>query len=142
MDKRRVVILPYENESGQDLGFWHKLLSGEYVSQISMIQLNPSTFNGWHIHSERTEWHVCIKGNVLIAQMEQGVVPCGEQNPNAVLIPKLVGHGIYNASDDPAWVLVMSDIPHRLGDDEYPFPVRTAELETMATLWEHYYDSH
>lgn len=136
--KRIIRQQAYVNPSGQRLGDWFRLLTEE-TSQVNLIMLNPRTFDGWYTHGERGEWHLCLKGNVLIAQHDLGIEPTGEQHPQAVYVPNLVWHGIYNESDDPAWILICADQVHNRGDDEFPLPVQTGELETLATLWAHYY---
>jgi dTDP-4-dehydrorhamnose 3,5-epimerase-like enzyme len=115
-----------------------KLLTEE-TSQVNLVMLNPYTFDGWYIHGDREEWHICIKGDVLVALAGQGAVPSGERQPQAVLVPNLVAHGLYNAGSEPAWVIITSDQPHRMGDDDYPLTVRQDELETLETLWNNYY---
>lgn len=137
--KRVVKQQPYINRSQQNLGTWMRLLTEE-TSQVNLIVLNPLTFDGWYTHGERGEWHVCIKGNILVAVHDQGVEPTGELHSQAVYVPNLSWHGLYNASDEPAWVLVFAEQVHNRGDDEFPLPVGQDELDTLETLWNHYYE--
>lgn len=136
--KRRVAQLAYTNRSEQLLGTWSKLLTEE-TSQCNLIRLNPRTMDGWYIHAERFEWHVCIKGNVLVAVAELGAEPTGESYPQAIFVPKLVPHAIYNASDEEAWIMVLSSQVHRLGEDEFPLPTYTDDLNKLGILWDNYF---
>jgi hypothetical protein len=123
---------------GTEDGTWQRLLTTP-TYQLSLVVVNPLTLMGYYLHGERTEWHVCIKGQVLITQVARQAVPSSADRPVAVEVPALVPHGIYNASEEEAWVLVIADLPHKVDEDEWPLPVADFELEMLAEQWTKYY---
>jgi hypothetical protein len=133
--------IPTANPDGTIDGSWQRLLTDAAFGQLSLVVVTPATLQGWYIHGERSEWHVCIKGQLLIAQAGRGAVASSAAKPIAVEVPSLVPHGLYNAADVEAWVLVLSDLPHTGGEDEWPLPVADFELDHLAQLWHHYYGS-
>ncbi len=117
-------------------GSWARLLKEEVV-QVNMVEVAPLTFQGWTLHGERNEWYIGIKGDLLVCEAGgQAVSAMG----TACYIPKLIAHGLYNASADSAWVLVLSDQPHDAPEeDQWPLAVQIAELNALQIIWDNMY---
>jgi quercetin dioxygenase-like cupin family protein len=137
-ERRTARPRPLENPYGDPVGRWTPAILDGEIGQVDLVVIAPRTLHGFYIHPHRDEWHLCIKGRILVAQAGRGAIPSGEDHPEAVLVPALVAHGILNATDEEAWVLTASAQAHDLGSyglDSYPAPVSQEELAHLTRLW-------
>jgi dTDP-4-dehydrorhamnose 3,5-epimerase-like enzyme len=116
-------------------GSWARLLKDD-IAQVNMVEVAPYTFQGWYIHGDRNEWYVGIKGDLLVCEANgQAVSAMG----TAIFVPKLIAHGLYNASAETAWILVLSDQPHEMDEDSWGLPVQINELDALEIIWNNMY---
>ena len=87
-----------------------------------ITNVKPGEIKGPHLHTKRTTYFVCIKGQIVfIIKNKNGTyqeIESGENNPVLVQVPKNIASAHINLSTDTSSVLVLADVIWRPNDNE------------------------
>ena len=100
---------------------WDKIIPND-PKMVYITNVKPGEIKGPHLHTKRTTYFTCIKGNVVfIIKKQDGTyeeIKSGEDNPVLIQIPKNFASAHINLSTDISSVLVLADIAWRPNDNE------------------------